>query len=411
MIRWGLFFVIIGAAAYVAGWLAGHPGMVSLQWLGYRLDTSVAVLIAVVGLLILVAAVLYRLWWTVLRAPKLLVRSRHDRRQRRGFKALGRGLVALAAGDVETARRQAERASELIDDRPLTLLLLAQTAQLQGDDQAAERYFRSMLNNPSTEFLGVRGLLTQAMKREDWGEALNLARRAYRLNPKSEWVVSTLYELQKRTGQWSDAVETLNQEVKMKLIPPPQAEEERAELDYRRSLAASGAEALRWARSAYRHKPGFVAAAVRWGKLLIADGRHRKAAGVIEQAWSDNPHPDLAALYWRARQCTDAPSKLETAKRLAAANPGHLQSRLIVAEAAIEARQWEVARKQLEPVAGEYAPPEVCRLMAELEEGEHGDLLRARAWLLRASEGKPHAEEQEEAAGEETPAGKAAAAS
>ncbi|MGZ8880415.1 MAG: hypothetical protein ACXW1N_08895, partial [Halobacteriota archaeon] len=43
------------------------------------------------------------------------------------------------------------------------------------------------------------------------------------------------------------------------------------------------------------------------------------------------------------------------------------------------------ARAALEPVATEHAPQRVCRLMAQLEEEEHGDLKRAHEWLMRAS--------------------------
>ena len=35
-----------------------------------------------------------------------------------------------------------------------------------------------MLKHPETEFLGLRGLLAQAMKEGDWETALKLARRA-----------------------------------------------------------------------------------------------------------------------------------------------------------------------------------------------------------------------------------------
>ena len=49
-----------------------------------------------------------------------------------------------------------------------------------------------MMEQPETEFLGLRGLLTQAIKRGDKGEALDLARRAYRLKPKSAWVAANI---------------------------------------------------------------------------------------------------------------------------------------------------------------------------------------------------------------------------
>jgi HemY protein len=198
-------------------------------------------------------------------------------------------------------------------------------------------------------------------------------------------VVKTLYDLQKRTGKWADAEVTLGESVKMKLIPAADASRERAEMQYRKSLESEGREALDWARKAYRSDPTLVPAAVRLARLLVAEGSLRKAAGLIETAWERTPDPDLAEIYWAARKCDDALAKVQAAQRLATFNPKHPESRITVALAALEARLWGEARSNLEPIAGDDASPRVCRLMAELEEAEHGDLARARTWLMRAS--------------------------
>ena len=230
MLRWGLAIIILGAAAFIAATLAEFPGAVSLTWWDWRIDTSLGVFVAAALILSGIIALLYRLWWSVRKVPRVIERARRERRRRLGYEALSRGLVAVAAGDASGARRQARRAETLLDHRPLTMLLSAQAAQLQGDDQAATRFFAAMRGRPDTEFLGVRGLLAQAIKREDWNEALRLAERAHRLNPKSEWVVSTLYDLQKRAGRWADAEMTLNERATLKLLPPVEAPRERAEL-------------------------------------------------------------------------------------------------------------------------------------------------------------------------------------
>ncbi len=385
MLRWGFIIVLLGAAAAVAGWLAQRPGMVALEWAGYRVDTSVPVLLILIGALVVVCALLYRLWWSLRRVPKTVGRARQDRQQRRGYAALSRGLVAVAAGDPGSARKNARRAETLVDDRPLVTLLSAQAAQLDGDEQAAARFFQSMSERPETAFLGVRGLLVQAMKRENWDQALTLARRAYRLNPKSEWVVQTLYDLQKRTGQWADAEATLGETAKLRLMPPAELPHERAELLYKQSLEFDDERALDWARKAHKADPGFIPAAIRYAVLLTSAGKSRRATAVIERAWERTPDPGLAEAYWAARQADDGLKKVQAAQRLAKRNPGHIESRIAVAVAALEARLWGEARTNLESIAGPDAPPRVCLLMAELEEAEHGDLARARTWLMRAA--------------------------
>ena len=64
------------------------------------------------------------------------------------------------------------KADGLLNEPPLTMLLSAQAAQLNGDDGAATGYFEAMLERKETEFLGLRGLLNHALKRDDRVKAL-----------------------------------------------------------------------------------------------------------------------------------------------------------------------------------------------------------------------------------------------
>src|SRR5690606_29724893 len=122
--------------------------------------------------------------------------------------ALSMGMVAVAAGDREEAGRQSRRASAMLSGVPLSNLLSAQAAQLRGDEAAARRYFEAMLDQPETEFLGLRGLLMQALRARDDARALRLALRARELRPRSPWLLQTLAELQTRLGDWEAALDT-----------------------------------------------------------------------------------------------------------------------------------------------------------------------------------------------------------
>ncbi|NQV44680.1 MAG: heme biosynthesis protein HemY, partial [Rhodospirillales bacterium] len=162
MIRALRYFIIIGLLAAAAVWLAEQPGAVSLQWGGYQIDTSFGVMAVGLGILAITSGLLYRLWLFVCRAPGSVRMTWRGHRRGRGYQALTKGMVAVAAGDAEEARRQARKADNLLSEPPLTMLLSAQAAQLSGDERAAERFFRAMTENRETEFLGLRGLLNQA---------------------------------------------------------------------------------------------------------------------------------------------------------------------------------------------------------------------------------------------------------
>ena len=393
MLRALLFVLVVGVLTALAVWLAEQPGSVTLYWQGYRVDTSFAVLAGAIVALAALTAFLYRLWTYFSGMPARVGRARRDTRRRRGYLALTRGMVAVAAGDADEARRQVSRADGLLGDPPLTMLLSAQSAQLSGDEETSRKFFTAMLERPETEFLGVRGLLVRAIKRDDWDEALILARRAYRLKPKSEWVTGNLFDLQVRAGQWADAEITLGESLKKKLVTADRGNHRRAVLGYQRSLdmEASGdkAEALKLATKAHDRDPTFIPAAVQVAELLVATGKPRKAIAVVEQAWRRTPHPDLFRAFRSASPAADALQTMRVVENLAKLNPEHEESRLAVAAAALEAQLWGEARKHLDPLAGNNPSARVCRLMARLEESQHGDMVRAREWLMRASMADP----------------------
>src|SRR5438874_6509779 len=150
----GIFFVA-GVVA-VAVFLADRPGRVDIVWQGWQIQSSVGVLVAAAVLAALVVWVLVSTLWLIISSPRRVLLSRRARQRRAGYRALAQGMVAVAAGDAQEAQRLARRADVLLADPPLTLLLSAQAAQLNGDEGAAKRFFTAMLERRETEFLGLR---------------------------------------------------------------------------------------------------------------------------------------------------------------------------------------------------------------------------------------------------------------
>ena len=162
--------------------------------------------------------ILFELLRLIRRAPRQFGRSRRRARIDRGYQALTQGLVAAAAGDVAAAKTHNRRAEKLLEHSPPTLLLSAQAAQLDGDEGAARQKFQQMLKHSETEFLGMRGLLAQAIKDGDRETALKLARRAYLRRPNSPWVLTTLFDLQTQAGLWNEALSTVGDMARYKVI-------------------------------------------------------------------------------------------------------------------------------------------------------------------------------------------------
>jgi HemY protein len=388
-----LVVAVIGLIIAGAVFVADRPGSVSLAWQGWRVDTSIAVLLFGIALIGVVAAALFHLVRKIIGGPRAFMRARRERRQRRGYRALTQGMVAVAAGDAAEAKRFAKQADVLLAEPPLTLLLSAQAAQLNGDQKAAQKYFTAMLERTETEFLGLRGLIMQALKQNDEVEALRLARRAKELRPKTPWVLSSLFELQARAGKWSEAETTLALAARRSALPEPESRRHRAAMLHEQSRVARSEkrdrDAMRLAAKANGLAPGMTQSAAHYAELLAAGGQQRRARKVIETAWRVAPHPELAAAYGALFADERPLQRVKRFEALAAQNKDHPESHIAVAEAALQARLWGEARRHLGAVGGvenSATPgPRICRLMAELEEAEHNDLPAARMWLARAA--------------------------
>jgi HemY protein len=385
----GLLFLLAGVMLGVA-WFADRPGNVTIVWQGWRIDTSVGVLMAGVLALTIAGVIVYRLWRTITDAPRTLGRWRRESKRRRGYVALTQGLVAVAAGDPQEARRHARRADALLSDPPLTLLLTAQAAQLSGDEDAAKRYFTQMLERPETEFLGLRGLLIQAMRVNDTKTALSLARRAAMLQPKAPWVLTTLFELETRSAAWGEAAATLERAQRVQALPDDTARRHRAAVLLERARASLAAgqpgEALRFAEQAHRADARHPAVAPFLAERYNEAGKTRASGKLIEDSWARQPHPDLVTAYRRARPVAEPLQWVKQVERLVRLAPTHTASLTALAEANLDARLWGEARRNLMLAGGESPSAHICRLMARIEDEEKQDAAAVRAWLARAAD-------------------------
>jgi HemY protein len=180
------------------------------------------------------------------------------------------------------------------------------------------------------------------------------------------------------------------------LLPTERARHYRGAILYEMSRTAEGEgdrrRAISLAAEAQTLLPEVAAPAVRQAKLLVADGRPRPARRVIEQAWRTAPHPALAAIWGELGGGIPALELVAWFETLAAHNPNAVESAVALAEAALAAQLWGEARRHLGralAVAPDAPTPRLCLLTARLEEAEHQDAAKARAWYDRALAAPP----------------------
>lgn len=389
MIRILIFFAVLAAIAFGLDWLADRPGDIVLTWQGYRIETSLLVGLGVVLLSAIAIAILWTILRFIFRIPSLMALARKARRRNKGYAALSRGILAAGAGDVRQARKSANEANRHLPEEPLSLLLRAQAAQLSQDRAAAEAAFNEMMTRPETRLLGLRGLHIEARRRGDHDAAHHYASQAHRIAPLP-WAGTAVLEHHATSANWEDALATVETNLKAHAIDAPTAERQRAVLETaialeRQAIDPVGALAL--ARRAIKRRPDLIPAVALASRLLARRGEIRKASAIVERAWQYMPHPDLAAAYLDVRPGDSSVDRLDRARRLFRLKQDSAEGRIALARAALNARDFKTARDAMAPLVapGERPTARMCRLMAEIEEAQHGDSGAVREWLARAS--------------------------
>jgi len=191
-IKLAIFFCLAAALTYGLSYIVDDPeGKIQVVFSGK--EYSFPLLYAVLGIVVLFLAL-----WLLLAIAGLLLAvfrmlagdetalSRYfDRnRERRGFEALTDSMIALAAGDGRKASNKAARAEKYLAKPELTRLVNAQAAEMNGDTTKALEYYKEMVGDDRTRFVGVRGLMKQKLAAGDTDTALALAQKAFALEPR-----------------------------------------------------------------------------------------------------------------------------------------------------------------------------------------------------------------------------------
>ena len=358
--------VVAALAVALAWWIAALPGRVSFGVAGLIIEAKAGV--ALIGGLVLLAIILtvFRLLLGLLALPRRLRDWRAARRRRRGDAAVTAALLALAAADPAAARSHARRARDLLGDSAQTLLLDAEAARLAQRDGEAEAIYRRMADRPDAAFIGLRGLFRQAIGREDWTAAADLARRAEAAHPGAAWLREERTALAVRTGDWAQA----------RALAAPADRIAYATAEAQAHIDPDQALAL--AKRAWTQERGFVPAALAYAERLRAAGKETRAQAVLTECWTQSPHPDLAtsALAFTPNGLP----QMAIATRLTAGAASHPESHFLLARVALAAGLTGEARRHAEAAhrAG-MNQKRLWLLRADLERQTHGETPESQA--------------------------------
>ena len=389
-----IFIAVVAALTLGASFLLDTGGGVRVAVAGY--EFTLGPLQAVIVALALLAVI-----WLVLKAIGLLVAvlrflngdetaiSRYfDRnRERKGYQAFAEGMIALASGEPRTAMSRATRAERLLAQPELTTILTAQAAQAAGDTRKATEAYKTLLSDPKSRFIGIRGLMQQKLAEGDRETALKLAEKAFALKPKHKETQDLLLDLQAESSDWAGARATLGAKLRAGHIPKDVHRRRDAVLALQEARAiiddGSNVEAREAAIAAHRLSPDLVPAATMAARSYIAKGDPKNATRLLKKAWEHAPHPDLAAAFAEIVPDETPTERVKRFRTLTSVRPEDDETRMLLAELNLAAEDFPAARRALGDLPTRHPTRRSLAIMAAVERGEGADEAVVRGWLAR----------------------------
>jgi len=389
MIRLSLYICIGLIIALGAAWIAAHPGQILLQWQAWEIRLSLATFIALFILYTLGFFAVLRLLGAARHLNPLNSAARQEKRRLKGEQELASGWSALSIGDQNKAQKMVRRAKAHLGEQPSVLMLSSQAAE--GEDK---RKLLDQLNqHDDSRVFALRGLLDLARQKEDWPIALAYANELNDLVPGNKQVLKELLDLKVKSGQWTEATETLKAARKAKAFEMADADRLAAVLDYTRALeqdvAGHHQAGLDLAQSALKQDPSFMPAAHLAARIAIRLKDMNKARKIIEHSWKITPHPDIAELFLKLEPMENATERFRRVQKLTTLYADHPLSAHFLADVAIQAGHWPEARNALQSlINAKKASRKTYTLLAQLEEAQKQDSAAASKWRAKADNAK-----------------------
>lgn len=354
-------------------WFSQNPGYVQLEWLGYRLETSMGILLGTFGAGALVAYGLGFFLLGIFRIPSFL-RSRYRKYNHiRGLHAVEDSLSAWIAQDPKGLKRASKFVGSFLKDSPLNYFFRAEGAFLEHNLPKAKKLFEILTKTPAMAFVGYYGLLRLALINHNTEQALYYGKLALTENPHSFVAHKKMVALALALNKYEEALEHLT--LLLNHSPSPDLKAQRGRILVTLATQAKNQKDKRRAytliKQALEDIPSDYVAVCLYSQLLKEDNKPKQALRVLEEGWEKSPHASFLPLYLELKEIKTPLEAFKAVQRLVSYAPTHEESLFATAEYALKANLWGLAQEAITQLSCKNNPSDrVTALQNDLRVSE-----------------------------------------
>lgn len=369
ILRLILLIILILALVGGFGYLAMMDGEISFKTSAQTISMKPAAAAGVLLFSSLVLAIIWGLLGWMWSLPNKMKQAQLEAGRRKALEAFGLSLASFESGDVSEARRQSQRALAAMPAMAGAKLLAGRAAFAADDFAAAEKLFGELTETANFEIAARKGLADIARLKGNFAAVISHADAALQLSKKSTWPTEVIFKERINSADWDGALVALDEAEKRGFIGKKTAARRRAVVltaaAHRYEKNNNLTKALDYSTRAVKLSPSFAPAAVMAARLNAKAGKDWAAAGVIETAWGNDPHPALALAYKDLKTGQDKASIAKWTEGLVRLNPDNRESKILKIEEALANNNAIGAIALLEPLLQTRATSRLMTLRAQ----------------------------------------------
>ena len=374
----------------IASWAIQNSKPVSFVFRDITILTSTSVLIIGLLVVVIICLLLQRFIFFLKQSKQKYKFYRERSIIEKGHNSFVQGMVALANKDFKRVIIEAKNANKYLKNKSLSLLLTSETLKIEKKFDQLNIVYEEMLNEPNMNLLGLRGLMEQNLRAQDYHHAFIYGEKLLHLNPKIEKLYETLINIIGKTNNWQKMIYLSEQSLKYKIIDKKTYIENKSIAYFEIAKIKHKSfeqESIELIEKALKLKENFAPYVSFYIQLLINNNKLDKAKKVLRKTWTAFPHPHLKQ-HMQALAKALKISYLDLVKHIVSNTKDNYESRILLAESYIENQSWDDARLKIKSLLNHKPYRDVCLLMAKIEEGYSGDSHKINAWISRSNLGK-----------------------
>ncbi|MGN8159104.1 heme biosynthesis HemY N-terminal domain-containing protein [Salinisphaera sp. RV14] len=385
------FFVFVLLGILLSLLFRHHPGYVLIAFHGWQIETSLLFACAAALLGVWVLALVWRIFVTLVFAPRNIRGFFGRRRQRKARRSLYAGLEHLAEARWALAEAELQSLAESNEAPGLNHLFSARAAQQQAHLGDRDRYLHKASERKSISELAVR--ITQAELQIAAGqtaEAQATLTRLHELEPRHPWVLRMLAEHAMACGDYDRVYGLLPELGKYAALSTERVREmsiaaHQHRLSQQRDIGGLTA-AWRHMSKDLRQAPEIVRHYAQCLKQQRADD---EAANVIRNTLKKQWVAPLALIFGDL-QCSDETEQLATVEEWIKIHGRKPELMLVAGRLCLRNQLWGRARSYFEASQAQHARAdallELGHLFEQINEVDQARSAYRRGLELRASQ-------------------------